>query len=281
MLPRHLLGLALCGAFLQLLPFAPLAGQKPEDQATKLAKATQNPVSDLVSLPFQFNFNSGGGFGGQTSFGLNFQPVVPVKGVLKKWTIILRTIVPYFSVPTGAGTRQAGLGDIQAQTFLTPAKSGRIIWGVGPIFSLPTATASLVSTGSWAIGPTAVVLTNAGPWVLGGLVNNVWTFSDNGGAPQVNQFTLQPFLNYNFGKGWAASFSPVITANWDAPSGEEWTVPLGAGISKTTAFNTRPLSLSAAYYRNVDHPAGAAADLLRIQISFLYPSRPPAQPEAP
>ncbi|HEX5575661.1 MAG TPA: hypothetical protein VFX42_07285 [Gemmatimonadales bacterium] len=281
MLSRQLLGLVLSSTCLQLVSVATVAGQKPEDEATKLAKQTQNPVSDLVSLPFQFNFNTGGGFAGQTFFNLNFQPVIPVKGVLEKWTIIFRAIVPYVSVPTGAGTRQAGLGDIQAQTYLTPAKSGRVIWGVGPVFSLPTATASSVSTGSWAIGPTAVLLTNAGPWVLGTLINNLWTFSDQGGTPEVNQFTMQPFINYNFGKGWAASFSPIITANWDAPSGEEWTVPLGLGLSKTTAFNRRPMSLSAAYYHNVDHPTGAAADQLRLQISLLYPSRPPGKPELP
>jgi hypothetical protein len=90
----------------------PLAAQKPEDEATKLARATQNPVADLVSLPFQFNFNTGGGFGGQTFVNLNFQPVIPVKGVLEKWTIIFRTVVPYVSVPTGADNRQVGLGDI-------------------------------------------------------------------------------------------------------------------------------------------------------------------------
>ena len=104
---RRLLGLALCGTFLQLVPWKTLAGQKPEDEATKLAKQTQNPVADLVSLPFQFNFKTGGGFDDGTFFNLNFQPVIPVKGVLKKYTIIFRTIVPYLSILTPAGTRQA------------------------------------------------------------------------------------------------------------------------------------------------------------------------------
>jgi hypothetical protein len=268
-----LLGLALSGTLVQTL-----VGQEPEDEATKLAKATQNPVADLVSMPFQFNFNTGGGFDDGTFFNLNFQPVVPVKGVLKKYTIILRTIVPYVSVPTAAGTRQGGLGDIQVQLFATPSKSGTVIWGVGPILSFPTATADGSRTGSWAIGPTAVILTNKGPWVLGGLINNLWTFSDNGGSPEVNQFLLQPFVNYNFGKGWALSSSPVITANWDASGGEEWTVPLGLGVSKTTAFNRRPMSLSMQYYHNVEHPTASAGDQLRLQISFLYPSAPPPKP---
>ncbi len=138
-----------------------------------------------------------------------------------------------------------------------------------------------MSTGSWAIGPTAVVLTNPGAWVLGALINNLWTFSDQGGTSEVNQFTLQPFINYNFGKGWAAPSSPIITANWDAPTGEEWTLPLGLALSKTTAFNRRPMTLSAQYYHNVAHPAGAVADQLRLSISLLYPSRPPPKPQLP
>jgi hypothetical protein len=281
MLPRQLLGLALCTALVQLVPFAPAAGQQPEDQATQLAKKSQNPISDLTAIPVQFNFNTGGGFGGQTFFNLTVQPVIPVKGVLENWNIVTRTIVPYVSIPGAGGTRQSGLGDIQFQSILTPAKSGRIIWGVGPTFSFPTATASSASTGSWGMGPIAVALTMRGPWVVGGLFYNVWTIADNGGAPEVNQFTLQPLVNYNFGKGWAVATSPIFSANWDAPSGEEWTVPLGGSITKTTSFNGRAMSLGIHYYHNLDHPTASAADLLRLQISFLYPSRPPGKPELP
>ena len=278
---RQLLGLALGAACFHLVPFAPVAGQQPDDAATQLAKKTQNPVADLVSLPFQFNFNSGGGFGDQTSFSLNFQPVIPVKGVLKKWNIILRTVVPYVSVPTGGGTSQSGFGDILLQPFFTPAQSGRTIWGIAPMFSIPTATASAASTGSWATGPGAVVLTIKGPWVVGGLMYNLFTLADEGDAPEVNVFSIQPLVNYNFGKGWTLSTSPIITANWDAPSGEEWTVPLGAAISKTTAFNGRPMTLGAHYYHNLDHPTGAAANLFRLSISLLYPSKGPAKAELP
>jgi hypothetical protein len=32
---------------------------EPKIDATALAKQTQNPVADLVSIPFQFNFNRG------------------------------------------------------------------------------------------------------------------------------------------------------------------------------------------------------------------------------
>ena len=46
---------------------------------TALAKMTQNPVGDILSVPFEFNFNGGGGLVDQTQLNLNFQPVLPIK----------------------------------------------------------------------------------------------------------------------------------------------------------------------------------------------------------
>src|SRR5262249_24188035 len=190
-----------------------------------LAKQTQNPVSSVISIPLQFNFDSGGGLVDKTLFNLNFQPVIPFK-MTTNWNMIARTIVPIFSTPVG-DARFSGIGDIEEELFISPAKAGKIIWGIGPIFSFPTATADPVRTGSWAPGPNGVVLAMPGHFVLGLLINQAWTFADNGGDPKVNQSLMQPFVNYNFGKGWALSTGPSITANWDAPDGEKWTVPVG------------------------------------------------------
>ena len=108
----------------------------------------------------------------------------------------------------------------------------------------------------------------------------MWTFADEGDDTEVNQFLLQPFVNYNFGKGWALSTAPNITANWDSPDGEEWTVPLGAGLTKTTVFNGRPMSVGFQYYHNIEHPTASASNLFRVTISLLYPSRPKPKAEA-
>ena len=107
--------------------------------------------------------------------------------------------------------------------------------------------------------------------MIGALANQLWTFADAGGEPEVNQLLFQPFINYNFGVGWALSTAPIVTANWNAPSGQQWTVPLGLGISKTTAFNGRPMSLGVQYYYNVKRPDSAAATQLRFSVSLLYP----------
>lgn len=268
------LGPLACAACL-LFALPPPAGAQAkhgEIDATALAKKTQNPVGDLVSLPFQFNFNSGGGYVDQTYFNLNFQPVVPIK-ISPKTNIIARAIVPFVNLPGPTPfDRTGGIADIQAQFYFAPAEPGKLIWGVGPMFSLPTATNDLVATGAWAMGPGGVALKMSGPWVIGGLLNVVWTFSDEGGDPETNMLTMQPFVNYNFGKGWAISSSPLLTMNMDAPSGQEWTIPLGLGITRTTQFNGRPMTVGMQFYGNVEHPDAAAATQLRFILSLLYPN---------
>ena len=244
--------------------------QEQEQDSTALAKQTQNPVSRLVSVPFQFNFSSGGGIEDDTIFNLNFQPVIPIK-LNSRWNLIARTIVPYNSYPGPDGMRFSGVGDMQEQLFLTPAKPSSTIWGFGPSFSLPTATAKPAQTGTWAMGPSFVALKMTGPWVVGALATQYWPLTDANGSPETNLFILQWFVNYNFGKGWAISAAPLNSANWDAPSGQRWTVPLGMGITRTFVFNRQPMSLGVQYYRNVTRPNGAPGNQLRFQFALLFP----------
>ena len=212
------LGAALC--VVVLAPAVWRAGAAPGQapavpDATALAKEQQNPISSVVSVPLQFNLDSGGGLEDRSSLLLNAQPVLPFK-VSEHWNAVSRTVVPIASLPAPSDTRSSGVGDIQMQLYFTPKKAGAVIWGAGPVVSAPTATAASMESGSWAAGPTFVALVMRGPWVAGALVNNLWTFTDAGDGREVNQFLFQPFVNFNFGKGWAVSSVPIITANWDA-----------------------------------------------------------------
>jgi hypothetical protein len=255
-------------AFPQAAP-APTAA---EPNTTELAKTTQNPVGDIVSVPFQFNFNSGGFYKDQTFFNLNFQPVIPIH-LTPKWTFIARTIVPIVSIPTSNGVSYSGVGDIQEQTFLTPAHPKGIIWGIGPAFSFPTATAYPAKTGTWAIGPSVVLLATPGPFVLGSLFVQLSPMTDSNGSPRVNNFLWQYFVNYNFGKGWALATAPSITANWDAERNQRWTVPVGGGLSRTLVFQRQPMTLGFQYYYNPIRPDNSNSTTLRFNVVLIYPQR--------
>ena len=239
---------------------------------TELAKKTQNPVADLISVPFQNNINFGVGPEDDVQYILNIQPVIPFK-LTEDWNLISRTILPLIYQPElapGVGD-VFGLGDIQQSLFLSPAKPGKLIWGVGPILQFPTATDDSLGQGKWGAGPTAVALTVHGPWVLGTLINNVWSFAGESDRRDVNQMLIQPFVNYNLPHAWYVVTAPIITADWEAESDDRWTVPIGAGVGKIVRIGKLPVNAQASAYYNVERPDNAAEWQLRIQIQLLFP----------
>jgi hypothetical protein len=263
-----------------------------------LAKATQNPVSSLISVPVQNNDNFGIGPFNRIQNVLNIQPVVPVK-LNDQVSMIVRWITPiiyqpapgtanlevygieentpaYFAataVQNAAGV--SGFGDMNPTLFFTPAKTHKLILGAGPAFVLPTATSKVLGQGKLSIGPSVVALTQPGPWTIGALVNNVWSVAGSGGRTPVNQMMLQYFVNYNLKKGWYLSVSPIINANWKASPGNVWTVPVGGGAGRIMRLGFQPVNISAAFYGNAVHPEAGSSWSMRLQLAFLFPKIPP------
>jgi hypothetical protein len=131
---------------------------RAEDKGTQdLAKAAQNPIASLVSLPLQNNTNFGVGPGDDVQNVLNIQPVIPFN-LGENSNLITRTIAPVIYQPElvpGTGS-EIGLGDINTTLFFSPTESGKIIWGLGPVFSFPTASDRVLGVDKWSIGPSAV-----------------------------------------------------------------------------------------------------------------------------
>jgi hypothetical protein len=237
-----------------------------------LARAAQNPIADMISLPLQNNTNFGVGPGDDVQNILNIQPVVPFK-LSENWNLITRTIFPVIYQPElvpGTGS-EFGLGDINTTLFFSPSKPGKILWGVGPVFSFPTATDKVLGTDKWSAGPSVVMLTIRGPWVVGALANNLWSFAGDDDRQDVNQFLFQYFINYNMADGWYLSSAPIITANWEASSGNKWTVPLGGGVGKVFRIGKQAMNAQVQAFYNVEKPENAADWTLRLQLQFLFP----------
>jgi hypothetical protein len=239
---------------------------------TDLAKKTQNPVADLISVPLQNNFNFGTGSKDRMVYILNIQPVIPIN-MTESWNLITRVIMPIINQPSlFPGVESAtGLGDINPTFFVSPSKPGGLIWGFGPTFTLPTASDKLLGSGKWSMGPAAVALSIQGPWVIGALVNNQWSFA-GWGDDKVNALLLQPFLNYNLPGGWYLTSSPIITANWAADRGRDvWTAPIGGGVGKLFKIGRQPINTQLTAYGNVARPEFGPAWQLRLQVQFLFP----------
>ena len=247
-------------------------------EESSLAKQSQNPVANLVSLPLQYNYYTAGGLGENSELVLNVQPVLPLP-IGERWLIVSRTIVPFTNVPLPDNSRQTGIADIQEQAYFTASHPGKLTWAVGPLFSFPTATNPLLRTGQWGLGPTAVALVMPGPWVIGVLANNIWRIGGAAHGEVLNSFVVQPFINFNLPLAWAISTAPLITSNWSAPQGQRWTVPIGGGVSKITHIGDQPMNLQLQYYHNLKHPDFAGSEELRLAVAFLWPSAAVAEKE--
>lgn len=247
-----------------------------ESDAADLARAAQNPVADIVSLPFQNNTNFNFGPEEETQNVLNVQPVWPIS-ISDDANLITRTIVPIISQPElfAGGDRENGIGDVQFTAFYSPKKptSDGLIWGAGPVLVMDTATDNVLGSGKWSAGPSVVVLKMTGAWVIGGLFQNVWDFAGDDDRAGVNQFLMQPFINYNFPDkpGRFLSFSPIVTADWKASNKNTWTVPLGGSIGQIIRWGKQPINLSAGAFYNVEKPEFGADWTLRLQATFMFP----------
>jgi hypothetical protein len=115
-----------------------------------------------------------------------------------------------------------------------------------------------------------VALTTQGPWVIGALVNNQWSFA-GWGHHDVNEMTLQPFISYNLAHGWYFSRSPLMTANWTARASDQWTVSVGGGVAKLFKIGRLPVNTQWTGYYNVDRPKDSSDWQLRFQLQFLLP----------
>jgi hypothetical protein len=251
-------------------PSSPEAAEAAASEG--LAEQAQNPIANLISVPFQNNTTLGlGPDDDQTLNVLNIQPVVPFR-LNEDLTLVTRTILPVVSQPAAVGGNNNGIGDLNPSFFLVPKLPGRWTVGFGPTLVLPTASRDELGSGQWGMGPAAVAVYTRGPWVAGGLVNQIWSVAGDSDRRSVNQFLLQPFVNFNLPNGWYLVSSPIITANWQASS-DRWLVPVGGGVGRVFRVGSQPVNASLQAYANVAKPDLFGDVTIRAQIQLLFPSR--------
>ncbi len=260
-----------------ILGLTSLVAAQEKDKAAEaeaFAKQLSNPVADLVSLPLQFNWENGVGPQDELRFLVNFQPVVPF-ALNEKWNLIGRFILPVLSQPplASGGETHFGTSDIVLSGFFSPAKSSGAIWGIGPVFGLPTTTDPFLGSGTWQIGPTGVILKQSGPWTFGGLVNHLWSFADTGDTDRadVSRTFLQPFVAYTTKKGVTVTVNSESTADWEAAEGEEWTVPINFLASKITKLGPFPFSIGGGAGVFIEQPTGGPEWKLRTVFTLILP----------
>jgi hypothetical protein len=240
-------------------------------ESEELAKKLANPISDLVSVPLQFNWEQNVGPSELTRFILNVQPVMPFE-LNADWNLIARVIMPLVSQPPlfSGGGATFGMSDITTSFFFSPRKVTRFTLGAGPVIVLPSTSEPTLGSGKWSIGPTVVVLKQEGPWTYGALWNQVWSFSGDASRADVNQMFLQPFLAYQATRTVTLTAQSEMTTNWEADD-QQWTVPLNFVVSKLSSFGTFPASYQFGFGAFVAHPDVGPSWKVRAAIVILLP----------
>jgi hypothetical protein len=254
----------------------PALAQEPSGEGAggqaDLAQDLTNPVADLLTIPIQMNYDQNFGPADDGwKLQTNIQPVLPFN-LNDDWNLITRTIMPVIwqdEIVPGAGS-QFGLGDITVSLFASPKKpTNGVIWGLGPILYLRTATDELLGAQKWGAGPSAIALTMRGRWTLGALANHVWSFAGNDDRDDLNNTFVQPFLAYTTPTAWTVSFQSETTYNWES---RKWSVPVNVAVAKLVIMGKLPVSLQAGVGRWLTSPdSGPDGWRFRLQANFVLP----------
>jgi hypothetical protein len=160
--------------------------------------------------------------------------------------------------------RKSGIGDL-------PADPWTLTWKLGPQIVRPVASDDPLGTGTWSAGVASVAFAVEGVRLYGTLGSERCALAGDVDRGTANGFLIQPFVNFNLRDGWYLTSVPVINADWKAPSGQKWTVPVGAGIGRYVRFGEMPVSVQAGYYYNIERPDGGSDWALRFQLQLLFP----------
>lgn len=244
-----------------------VSGNSADDEAKN---AAQNPLAHTISIPFQNDTYFNVGPYKRALNALIVEPVVPIK-LNENWNLITRTVTPLIYEPSISPTQGSvfGLGNIEPQFYFSPAHPGKVIWGIGPELYLPTATDDRLGVNKFGGGPTGVIVTSRGHWMVGAIVNNVWT-GQNSKHLEVNELSLNPFGFYNLPRGWYLMSSPIMTSDWTAKPGQKWTVPVGGGVGRIFKVGIQPLNARVQFWKDVKQPTFGPSWTMQAQIQFLF-----------
>jgi hypothetical protein len=252
--------------------------EPPTGGHANLAGAATNPIANLVQFQMQNQYSpSSHNADGYSNVAI-VQPVVPIKLPWEKVPLVVtRTTLPYVTTPkpdSGVG-RHTGFGDIVAQGYFLPKlKTKGVSVGLGYNLTIPSAGDNdFVGSGKWSLGPAAIYLNQQTPnWQWGLLSYSSFSFADaNSDRSYVSNISIQPVLNYHFGKGWYVS-PPDVPQTYNFRT-DLWTLAIGARLGKVMKFGKQPVNLfGQVYYNPIDYNNQVAPEwTFKVNLTFLFP----------
>ncbi len=233
---------------------------------TSLEYKIQSPIANLAVIPLHYNLS----ISNENMNVLKLQTTIPT-AISQKWLLINNVKIPVINAPSIRGYSN-GFGNIQIMSVITPSKISNFTWGFGPAILFPSINKSL-GFDKLSVSPTVVIIKQANTFTYGVRLQNFLSIAGNSNTEKVNFLNSEIILSKNLKNGWYVYSSPNITANWNAESNKQWTIPLGAGVGKLITQNRYlPLNLKGSVYKYVANSLDADW-LIQVEASFIINSK--------
>ncbi|MBT4520336.1 MAG: hypothetical protein HOC23_10050 [Halieaceae bacterium] len=235
---------------LLLLPPTFSVAQTGEPSADEIAKSLANPNTPLASLTLKMQHR---GFKGdlpdadnQSGTTFLFQPSFPFT-LDNGATVFFRPGIPLMMDQPVYDGREAdfdsvsGMGDIAFDLAYGRTTDSGLLWAVGIVSTLPTATKNELGPDRWNLGPEFLIGKLTKKYVLGALTSYQTDIGGSGDA-DISLTTMQVFATYLPGGGWNVGSAPIISYDHE---NSQWTLPINLSVGKTVIMGGRPWKLSA------------------------------------
>jgi hypothetical protein len=241
----------------------PAAGGLASPSAEEIAAQLANPNSTLGTMNVTFDYVAYDGdlpdASNQDAVRATFQPSLPYP-LSPTTNLFVRPAIPIIinqDVPNlGGGYQSKGvdLGDISFDSLIAKSLPIGAVVGVGVVGTIPTATSDALGLDQWLLGPEAIAAVVRKWGVVGILVSHQW---DVAGEDDFDTSITggQYFYAINLTKGWQLNGSPIYSYNHEAKSGDEWTLPIAIGLTKTSIINNRPWKFGVQYWHYIESPS--------------------------
>ena len=230
----------------------------------------------FFALPLEFDQDYGAANG--NALILRIMPLYSFP-LSENWKLVNLSILTFADAPgtpvfpgEPGAPKVTGVSDLLHASFFTPNNDSQVIWGIGPILSLPTATDPALGSEKWTAGPAVRFAYRSGSWNVGVIAGQRWSFAGTGNRGDVNQLLVRGAIRHPLPNKWYFVSAPLITANWDRP-GQDWLVPVGGGIGRRFSISSTPWAWSVQAYYNVVKADSDPDWIIRLAIVSAIPFR--------
>ena len=231
----------------------PATGSSTEQakSADEIARELANPNNSLASLTFKNQYRSYVGdlpnADKQANYTLLFQPVFPFPladtesggkaNLFIRPGIPLLVNQPIFDPSKADFNSATALGDIGFDIGYGVTEKSGVLWALGMVGTLPTATKSDVAGKQLRLGP-EFLLAKFEKWgVYGIFPSHQWSVTSADDRPSYSASQLQAVLKFLPGGGWNVGTGPIMNYDW---KGRAWTIPVNLSASKTVKYGSTP-----------------------------------------